>query len=164
MMENVQSHPLSDVQSINIGPNTSIWQFVVIMPGAIIGSDCNIGSHCFIENNVRISDRVTIKNGVHVFDNCFIESDVFIGPNVTFTNDPYPRSRRSKSKGEKIYPNTFIKNGVSIGGGSTILPGVTIGANSIVGAGSIVTKDIPENSVVYGVGASIRRSLIGNKF
>ena len=85
MTENVQIHPLSDVQSINIGANTSIWQFVVILPGATIGSNCNIASHCFIENNVCIADRVTIKNGVHVFDNCFIQNDVFIGPNVTFT-------------------------------------------------------------------------------
>lgn len=82
---------------------------------------------------------------------------------MTFTNDPYPRSRRSMSRSERTYPNTVIKNGVSIGGGSTILPGITIGANSIIGAGSVVTKDIPENSVIYGMGASIRRSLNSNR-
>ena len=158
-MHKVQIHPSSDVQSKNIGANTSIWQFVIILPKAKIGADCNIGSHCFIENLVCIGDRVTIKNGVYLYDNCVIDDYVFIGPNVTFTNDPYPKSRRGTARSNKKYPKTVVKSGVSIGGGATILPGITIGSNSMIGAGSVITRDIPENSLVYGDSAVIRRKL-----
>lgn len=149
-------HKLSDVQSSQIGEGTTVWQYCVILNGAKIGKDCNICSHCFIENDVIFGDRVTIKNGVHVFDSIRIENDVFVGPNVTFTNDIYPRSRRGKKRGQVSYPTTKICEGASIGGGATILPGVTIGKNAIIGAGSVVSKDVADGAVVYGDAAKYR--------
>lgn len=134
-------HNLSDVQSNVIGEDTNIWQFCVVLPGAHIGSRCNICSHCFIENDVYIGDNVTIKNGVSVYDGLEIQDNVFIGPNVTFLNDHRPKSQNKDFKLER----TVIKKGASIGGNATILPGITIGENAMVGAGAIVTKDIPDN-------------------
>ncbi len=134
-------HPLSDVQSKNIGENTNIWQFCVVLPNAKIGSGCNICSHCFIENDVKIGNNVTIKNGVHLYDGMTIEDNVFIGPNATFCNDRYPKS---KNKNFKLEP-VKIKKGASIGANATILAGVTIGENALVAAGSVVTKDILDN-------------------
>jgi len=136
----------SDVQSVSIGANVRIWQYVVILENAIIGADVNICSHCFIENDVLIGDRVTIKNGTQLWDGLVIDDDVFVGPNVTFTNDQFPRS---KNIGYKIR-KTLVKKGASIGGGAVILPGITIGENSMVGAGSVVTSDVEKNSLVFG--------------
>lgn len=145
------AHPLADVRSSQIGPNTNIWQFVVVLPGARIGADCNICSHCFIENDVVIGDRVTIKNGVSLYDGLRIEDDVFIGPNVTFTNDKFPRSKQ--------YPTAFlvttVKRGASIGGGAVILPGVTVGERAMVGAGGVVTKSVPNGAIVLGNPAQV---------
>ena len=146
-------HPLADVASTHIGPNTKIWQFTVILPGAKIGADCNICSHCFIENDVVIGDRVTVKCGVQLWDGLHIEDDVFIGPNVTFTNDPFPRSKQYPS----AFPVTTVKTGASIGGGVTILPGITIGRYAMVGAGAVVTKSVPDGAVVVGNPARIVR-------
>lgn len=140
-------HQLSDVQSKNIGQDTNIWQFCVVLPGAVIGNNCNICSHVFIENDVKIGNNVTIKCGVQVWDGTVIEDDVFIGPNVTMTNDRHPKSRNKDWKCEGI----IIKKGASIGANATILPGVTIGENALVGAGAVVTKDIPDNSKVITV-------------
>lgn len=140
-------HPLSDVQSTKIGENSTIWQYVVILPGATIGSNCNICSHCFIENDVQIGNKVTIKCGVQIWDGITIEDDVFIGPNATFTNDKYPKS---KNKNYTLL-RTTVKRGASIGANATILPGIVIGENSIIGAGAIVTKNVPENSTIKGV-------------
>jgi acetyltransferase-like isoleucine patch superfamily enzyme/dTDP-4-dehydrorhamnose 3,5-epimerase-like enzyme len=144
-------HPLSDVQPKEIGQGTSIWQYVVVLPQAKIGADCNICSHCFIENDVVIGDRVTIKNGVQIWDGLRIEDDVFIGPNVTFTNDLFPRSKQ--------HPESFIQTriqvGASVGANATILAGKTIGRNAMVGAGAVVTKDVPPNAVVVGNPARI---------
>ena len=139
-------HPLSDVQSKNIGINTNIWQFCVVLPEAEIGENCNICSNCFIENDVVIGNNVTIKNGVSLYDGIKIEDNVFIGPNATFCNDKYPKSKNKKFKLEPIR----IKRGASIGANATILPGVTIGENATVGAGAIVTKNILPNSIVKG--------------
>ncbi len=136
-------HPLSDVQSVNIGKNTNIWQFCVVLKGAAIGSNCNICSHCFIENDVKIGNNVTVKNGVSLYDGIVIEDDVFIGPNAVFCNDKYPKSKNKNFKLEPI----LIKKGASIGANATILPGVTVGEGALVGAGSIVTKDVEKNSV-----------------
>ena len=149
-------HPSSDVQSDHIGAHTDIWQFCIILPGSRIGNECNICSHVFIENDVLIGDRVTIKSGVQLWNGLIIEDDVFIGPNVTFTNDMYPRSKQYPDQ----YLVTIIKKGASIGGGSVILPGITIGTNSIIGAGSVVTKSVPTNAVVYGNPAQIARYII----
>lgn len=139
-------HSLSDVQSVNIGENTNIWQYCVVLKGAKIGSDCNICSHCFIENEVVIGNRVTVKNGVYLYDGITIEDDVFIGPNATFCNDRYPKSKNKNFKLEKI----LIKKGASIGANVTVLPGVTIGANALIGAGSVITKDVPDNTKIIG--------------
>ena len=135
-------HNLSDVQSKNIGNNTNIWQFCVILPKAVIGDNCNICSHCYIENDVVIGDNVTIKAGVQIWDGMRIEDNVFIGQNTTFCNDKYPKSKNKDFKLEPI----IIKKGASIGANSTILPGVTIGENALIAAGSIVTKDVAPNS------------------
>ena len=137
-------HPLSDVQSKNIGENTNIWQFCVILKNAKIGANCNICSHVFIENDVKIGNNVTIKNGVQIWDGIEIEDNVFIGPNVTFCNDRYPKSGNKNFKLEKI----IIKKGASIGANSTVLPGVTIGENAMIAAGSIVTKNVEKNTTL----------------
>ena len=139
-------HPFSDVQSNDIGENTNIWQYCVVLKGAKIGKNCNICSHCFIENEVKIGDNVTLKNGVYLYDGITVEDGVFIGPNATFCNDKYPKSKNKDFKLEKI----IIKKGASIGANATILPGVTIGENALVAAGAIVTKDVPDNKLVKG--------------
>lgn len=139
-------HPLSDVLSDNIGENTNIWQYCVVMPGACIGSNCNICAFVFIENDVRIGNGVTVKSGVQIWDGILIEDNVFIGPNVTFTNDRHPRSKNPDWKLERI----TVKRGASIGANSTILPGIIIGEGAMIGAGSVVTKDVPAGELWYG--------------
>jgi UDP-2-acetamido-3-amino-2,3-dideoxy-glucuronate N-acetyltransferase len=139
-------HPSADVQSKQIGEKTYIWQFVVVLSNAQIGDNCNICSHCFIENDVKIGNNVTIKSGVQVWDGIEIEDNVFVGPNVTFTNDLYPRS--------KVYAGEWAKTklcfGASIGANATILANVVIGAYAMIGAGSVVTKDIPPHTLWFG--------------
>lgn len=137
-------HPLSDCQSKNIGKDTNIWQFCVVLPGAQIGDNCNICSHCFIENDVKIGNNVTIKCGVQLWDGIEIEDDVFIGPNVTFTNDKYPRSKQYPEK----FLRTKICKGASIGANATICPGITIGEKAMIAAGSIISSDISNNTLV----------------
>jgi len=145
-------HGTSDVQTSLIGKGTKIWQFCVILKGAAIGENVNICSHCFIENQVNIGNNVTIKNGVYVYDGVNLEDNVFIGPNVAFTNDKLPRSKNYHAELLK----TIVKSGASIGGGAVILPGITIGENAMVGAGAIVTKDVPKNGVVYGSAGKLK--------
>ena len=140
-------HSTSDIQSTQIGTNTNIWQFCVILPRAKIGDNCNICSHCFIENDVIIGDRVTIKSGVQLWDGIEIQDDVFIGPNATFTNDLYPRSKEHLEQ----YPKTIVGKGASIGANATILPGITIGKKAMVGAGAVVTDSVPPNAIVKGL-------------
>jgi UDP-2-acetamido-3-amino-2,3-dideoxy-glucuronate N-acetyltransferase len=144
-------HPLSDVKSNSIGFGTRIWQFVVVLPGAQIGHSCNICSHCLIENDVVIGDRVTVKSGVQLWDGLRIGNDVFIGPNATFTNDRFPRSQK---KPEKFLIST-ICDGASIGAGAVVLPGLTIGSKAMVAAGAVVTRSVPPNAVVVGNPAKI---------
>lgn len=139
-------HSLSDVQTKNIGENTNIWQYCVVLSGAEIGSGCNICSHCFIENDVKIGNDVTVKNGVYLYDGITLEDGVFVGPNATFCNDKYPKSKNKNFKLEPI----LVKRGASIGANATILPGVVIGENSLIAAGSIVTKNVPDNVTVKG--------------
>ena len=148
-------HPLSDVQSPHIGAGTRIWQFCVVMPEARIGSGCNICAQVFIENDVVIGDRVTVKCGVQVWDGLRIGDEVFIGPNVTFTNDPFPRSGQRPDK----YAVTTVHHGASIGANATILPGISIGRGAMIGAGSVVTRDIPENELWLGNPARFHRTL-----
>lgn len=140
-------HPLSDVQSKNIGEDTAIWQFCVVLPEAKIGSNCNICSHCFVENKVVIGNNVTLKNGVYLYDGITVEDNVFIGPNATFCNDRYPKSKNKNFKLEPI----LVKKGASIGANATILPGVTIGENALIAAGATVTKDVEDNLIVKGI-------------
>lgn len=151
-------HPSSDVQSTHIGAGSRIWQFVVVLPGAKIGTDCNICSHCLIENDVIVGDRVTVKSGVQLWDGIRIEDDVFIGPNVTFSNDRFPRSKQYP----EAFLQTVVKTGASIGANATILPGITIGSQAMVGAGSVVTKDVPDHALVVGNPARIIRFLPAN--
>lgn len=146
MSEGVRIHPMSDVQSEHIGVGTSIWQFCVVLTQAQIGSDCNICSHCLIENDVIVGDRVTVKCGVQLWDGLRIEDDVFIGPNVTFTNDRLPRSKQYPDE----FPQTIIRKGASIGANATILPGIEIGAGAMIGAGAVVTKSVAPNVSVVG--------------
>lgn len=147
-------HSLAECKSLSIQSSTNIWQYVVVLPNAVIGSNCNVCAHCFIENDVIIGDNVTIKCGVYLWDGITIESNVQIGPNVTFTNDKYPRAKK-----EFTLQRTLIKNNASIGAGSIILGGVTIGENAMVGAGSLVTKDIPSNELWVGSPAKFVRVL-----
>lgn len=147
-------HELSDVQSSKLGAGTKIWQYVVVLENAVIGEGCNICSHCFVENDVIMGDRVTVKCGVQIWDGLRIEDDVFIGPNATFTNDLYPRSKQEFS-----LLQTVVKKGATIGANATILPGITIGENSMIGAGSVVTKDVPPNTLVVGNPARIIKKL-----
>ncbi|WP_121763666.1 acyltransferase [Helicobacter burdigaliensis] len=149
-------HKLADVQSENIGSGTKIWQFCVVLPKAIIGENCNICSHCFIENDVKIGNNVTIKCGVQIWDGIEIEDDVFIGPNVTFCNDKYPRSKQYP----KEFSKTIIKKGASIGANATILPGITIGENAMVGAGAIVTKNIPAFTKIFNNVKHVKQILL----
>lgn len=140
-------HAMADVQSSAIGVRTRVWQFVVILRDARIGEDCNICSHCFVENDVVVGDRVTVKSGVQLWDGLRVEDDVFIGPNVTFTNDRFPRSRAYPEDG---FPRTVVRRGASVGGGATILPGIEIGERAMIGAGAVVTRSVPAGAIVAG--------------
>jgi len=153
-MEN-QYNPLADVQSLQIGEGTKIWQFAIVLPGAQIGENCNINSHTFIENDVIIGNDVTVKSGVYLWDGIMVEDNVFIGPNVTFTNDKYPKSKHYP----QAFQRTILKYGCSIGAGSIILGGITIGRNSLIGAGSLVTKSIPDNEIWIGSPAKFERKI-----
>jgi acetyltransferase-like isoleucine patch superfamily enzyme/dTDP-4-dehydrorhamnose 3,5-epimerase-like enzyme len=139
------------VKSDAIGDGTRIWGFACVLPGARIGRDCNICSHTFIENDVIVGDRVTIKCGVQLWDGLRIEDDVFIGPNATFTNDRSPRSKQYLPK----FLSTTVRKGASIGANATVLPGIMIGENAMVGAGAVVTHDVPANAIVVGNPARI---------
>lgn len=139
-------------ESENIGHGTRIWAFAHILPGAKIGVDCNICDHVFIENDVVIGDRTTVKCGVQVWDGIRLGNDVFIGPNVSFTNDRFPRSR----KYPEAFPITIIEDGASIGASTTLLPGINVGKGAMVGAGSVVTRNVPPNAIVYGNPARIQ--------
>lgn len=142
----VKIHHLADVQSKNIGNNTMVWQFCVILKNAQIGDNCNINCNVFIENDVVVGNNVTIKPGVQIWDGIVLEDDVFIGPNVTFTNDLFPKSKNK----DFMLLKTIVCKGASVGANATILGGVKIGENALIGAGSVVTKDIPANEIWVG--------------
>lgn len=149
---NYYKHELSDVKSTKIGSDTKVWQFAIILEGAVIGENCNINCHTFIENDVIIGNNVTIKSGVYLWDGIKIEDNVFVGANAAFINDKYPRSKKYPAKFSEI----LVKKGSSIGANATILGGIVIGSYAIVGAGAVVTKDIPNFALVYGNPAQIK--------
>src|SRR5690242_7266131 len=144
-------HPQALCESQLIGPDTRIWAFAHVLSGAKIGAECNICDHVFIENDVIMGDRVTLKCGVQLWDGLRVGDDVFIGPNATFANDMFPRSRQRPES----FAVTTINDGASIGANATILPGVTIGRGAMIGAGSVVTADVPANAKVVGNPATI---------
>lgn len=145
-MMHASIHPLADVQADQIGEGTRVWQYVVVLAGARIGRDCNICSHCFIEGDVVVGNRVTVKNGVQLWNGMRVGDDVFIGPNATFSNDRHPRSG---NRAFELEP-TWIEPGASIGAGATILPGLRIGRGAVVGAGAVVTRDVAPGVTVLG--------------
>ena len=147
-------HDRALVESELVGARTRIWAFAHVMPGARIGADCNICDHTFIEGDVVVGDRVTIKSGVFLWDGLRVEDDVFIGPQATFTNDRFPRCNQAFE-----CPTTMVRRGASIGAGAVILPGLTIGERAMVGAGAVVTKDVPSDTVVVGNPARVLRRL-----
>ena len=155
-MKNAFVHPTALVETDEVGDGSRIWAYVHIMAGVCIGQNCNIGDHCFIESGVSIGDNTTIKNGNMIWEGVTLKDGVFVGPHVFFTNDLYPRSPRLSqaqnrycSKRNWLVP-TLVKRGASLGAGAVMLAGVTIGEYAMVGAGSVVTKDVPAYALVKG--------------
>jgi acetyltransferase-like isoleucine patch superfamily enzyme/dTDP-4-dehydrorhamnose 3,5-epimerase-like enzyme len=146
----VYVHPQALCESRSVGRGTRVWAFAHILPRAVVGADCHVCDHVFIENDVVIGDRVTIKSGVQLWDGLRVADDVFIGPNATFSNDKYPRSKQHQAP-----MATHLERGASIGAGAVVLPGVRIGARAMVGAGAVVTRDVPARAVVSGNPARI---------
>lgn len=144
-------HKTADVETLDIGDGTKIWQGAVVLKGAKIGKGCNICAHTFIENDVIVGDNVCLKCGVYLWDGLRIGNNVFIGPNATFCNDLYPRAGVHDERRKLL--KTIIKDGASIGSGAVILPGVMIGENAIIGAGAVVVHDVPANATVVGAPA-----------
>ena len=140
-------HPLADVSpEASVGANTRIWQFAVVLSGARIGANCNLNAHTLVEGGAVIGDGVTLKCGVYVWDGIVLEDDVFCGPNATFTNDKRPRSRMRPD----VFVTTHVERGASIGGGAVILPGIRIGEDALIGAGAVVTRDVPAGETWFG--------------
>ena len=148
------AHKTALIESDSIGPNTRIWAYAHIMKNAVVGSSCNIGNGCFLESGSKIGKNVVLKNGVSLWDRVEVKDDVFIGPNAVFTNDLRPRVKKIKPKFQ--LDKTIIGKGASVGANSTILSGVVIGEYSMVGAGSVVTKNIPDFALVVGIPARFK--------
>ncbi|GLS03406.1 isomerase [Chitiniphilus shinanonensis] len=148
---NYYVHPSGLCESTQIGDGTRVWAFAHVLPGARVGADCNICDQVFIENDVVLGDRVTVKCGVQLWDGLRIGDDVFIGPNATFTNDRFPRSKQYP----EAFAQTRIEHHASIGANATILPGLTIGQHAMIGAGAVVTHSVPPYAIVVGNPARI---------
>jgi UDP-2-acetamido-3-amino-2,3-dideoxy-glucuronate N-acetyltransferase len=144
----VHVHPLALCESTTIGPRTRVWAFAHVMPGAVVGADCNLCDHTYIEGGARIGDRVTVKNGVAVWDMVTVEDDVFLGPNAVFTNDLAPRA--SVKKGRDEFLPTLVRRGATIGANATIVCGISIGEDAFVAAAAVVTRDVPAHALVAG--------------
>lgn len=148
-------HATALVETDHLGDSTNVWAYAHVMSGAVVGNNCNLGDHVFVEGGATIHDNVTIKNNVCIWDGVTIEDGVFVGPSVTFTNDRFPRSPRlpqakSKYADESWLCRTVVRHGVSIGAAATICPGVELGQFSMIGAGAVVTKDVAPFSLVVG--------------
>lgn len=144
-------HPDARCESAHIGEGTRVWAFAHVLPGARIGRDCNLCDGVFVENDVIVGDRVTVKCGVQLWDGVRLHDDVFVGPNATFTNDPFPRSRKRPD----AFAQTVVEAGASIGANATLLPGLRIGRGAMVGAGAVVTRSVPAHAIVVGNPARI---------
>lgn len=151
----VQVHPAALCESDEIGDGTRVWAFAHVLPGAVIGADCNICDHVYVEGGAVLGDRVTVKSGVQVWDGVRLGDDVFVGPNATFTNDLFPRSKAFYD----AYTPTVVEAGASIGAGAVVVAGVTVGAGALVGAGAVVTKDVPPRTIVVGNPARVLRTV-----
>jgi UDP-2-acetamido-3-amino-2,3-dideoxy-glucuronate N-acetyltransferase len=154
-MRNVFVHPTALVETEEVGEGTHVWAYAHIMEDAWIGKNCNVGDHCFIESRVVVGDNVTLKNGNMLFEGVTIQDGVFVGPHVFFTNDLYPRSARLPQArlrySDKMWLlPTLVRQGASLGAGAVLLPGITVGEYAMVGAGAVVTKDIPPYALVRG--------------
>lgn len=141
-------HPHGLCESETVGDGTRVWAFAHILPGAIVGRDCNIGDHAFVETGAVIGDRVTVKNAVLIWDRVTVEDDVFLGPNMIFTNDFTPRAHVKKGR-DKLLP-TVVRRGATIGANATVVCGITIGEHAFVAAGATVTRDVSPHAVVRG--------------
>jgi UDP-2-acetamido-3-amino-2,3-dideoxy-glucuronate N-acetyltransferase len=141
-------HERALCESDDVGGGTRVWAFAHVMRGAHVGRDCNVGDHAFIETGAWVGDRVTIKNAVLIWDGVRIEDDVFVGPNVVFTNDPNPRAA-FKKPASGFLP-THVERGATLGANSSIVCGITIGANAFVGAGAVVIRSVPAHAMVVG--------------
>ncbi len=163
MASDIFVHPRALCESEQVGPGTRIWAYAHVMKGAVVGCDCNIGDHAFIESGARIGDRVTVKNQAMVWDGVEVGDDVFVGPGVSFTNDVFPRSARmplptvaARYHGQARWlARTRVEQGASLGARSVILPDLTIGAYAVVGAGAVVTRDVPSHALVVGTPAQL---------
>lgn len=152
MNKNYYVHPNALLESEHVGKDTRIWAFAHVLKNVEIGEDCNLCDYVFVESGVKIGNRVTIKNGISLWEGLVIEDDVFLGPNAVFTNDMFPRSKKHSGG----FLSTLLKQGASIGANATILCGITLGRYSLIGAGSVVTKSVPDFALVTGNPARFR--------
>ncbi len=157
----VYIHPTAVCESQQIGTGTRVWAFAHILDGAVIGRNCNIGNHAFIEGGARVGDGSIVKNGAMIWDGVTIEDNVFVGPGVIFTNDRYPRSRHVPEAADRYRHvenwrvRTTVRRGASIGAGTVIICGVTIGEYASITAGAVVTRDIPDHALAVGQPARV---------
>ncbi len=148
MDRSVFVHPHALCESDSVGARTRVWAFAHILPGAVIGTDCNVCDHAFVEGRVRVGNGVTIKNGVQLFDGVTVEDEVFLGPHCIFTNDRNPRAAVKKGSDEAVA--TRLERGVTVGANATVVCGTTLHAYAFVGAGAVVTADVPAHAMVVG--------------
>jgi acetyltransferase-like isoleucine patch superfamily enzyme len=146
-------HPQALVESSDIGEGTRIWAFAHVMKGARIGANCNLGDHSFVESRVVLGNNVTVKNGVAIYDGVVAEDNVFIGPNAVFTNDRNPRAEIKKTADQAV--PTRLREGATICANATVVCGVTVGRYAFVGAGAVVTRDVPDYALMVGVPARL---------
>ena len=141
-------HPSALCESDDVGPRTRIWAFAHVLAGARVGADCNVGDHAFVEGGAVVGDSVTIKNGVLLWSGVTVEDEVFLGPGAVFTNDASPRA--AFPKGPAGWRATLVRHGATVGANATVLSGLTVGRFAMVGAGAVVTADVPDHALVVG--------------